>query len=186
MKPSDKAKLTKEKNLQKAVEQLGLQPLREKVKAKRKPMTAEQKEAAAKRLEKARSKRKIKNVSIHETIRDLPDDDSLSPDNVKSWIKHNKEYLKSIRTFKDSGKSKERSEYKRVQSYIKNLQTYLRTGVYLDFEAGADRQEKIQTICKVMAYNPDGTPKRTVGTWYPDIRQVWTTEMEDDNVRGNY
>lgn len=180
MKPSEKAKITRQKNLEKAAEQLGLQPLKKKKVSKRKPLTAQQREAAAKRLEKARSKRKVKNLSIHESIRDLPEDDSLSPVRVKDWIKTNKEYLKSIRDFKDSGKSKERSEYKRVQAYIKNLQSYLRTGVYLDFEAGANREERIRPICRVMAYHPDGTPKRTIGTWYPDIRDVWTQEMQDE------
>ena len=33
-----------------------------------------------------------------------------------------------------------------------------------------------------MAYNPDGTPKRTVGFWYPDIETVWTNEMESGDV----
>jgi hypothetical protein len=31
-----------------------------------------------------------------------------------------------------------------------------------------------------MAYHPDGTPKRSVGTWYPDIRMEWTKEMENE------
>ena len=30
-----------------------------------------------------------------------------------------------------------------------------------------------------MAYNPDGTPKRTVGVYYPDLHAVWSKEMED-------
>ena len=29
-----------------------------------------------------------------------------------------------------------------------------------------------------MAYYPDGTPKRSVGVFYPDINIVWTNEME--------
>jgi hypothetical protein len=29
-----------------------------------------------------------------------------------------------------------------------------------------------------MAYNSDGTPKRTVGFWYPDIETVWTKKMD--------
>ena len=29
-------------------------------------------------------------------------------------------------------------------------------------------------------YHPDGTPKRSVGHWYPDIGCEWTREMEED------
>jgi len=32
-----------------------------------------------------------------------------------------------------------------------------------------------------MAYYPDGTPKRTVGVFYPDIKAVWTNELETTN-----
>jgi len=32
--------------------------------------------------------------------------------------------------------------------------------------------------CVAMAYYPDGTPKRSVGVFYPDINIVWTNEME--------
>jgi hypothetical protein len=35
-----------------------------------------------------------------------------------------------------------------------------------------------------MAYYPDGTPKRTVGYWYPDIESVWTKEMESGDIDG--
>ena len=32
-----------------------------------------------------------------------------------------------------------------------------------------------------MAYYPDGTPKRNVGVWYPDIKMVWTNEMDESD-----
>jgi hypothetical protein len=35
-----------------------------------------------------------------------------------------------------------------------------------------------------MAYHLDGTPKRTVGYWYPDIESVWTKEMESHDIDG--
>ena len=54
-------------------------PPTKKVRKPRKPMTAEQKIAAAKRLEKAREARRKKNpdygmTNVHESIRNLPDD----------------------------------------------------------------------------------------------------------------
>jgi hypothetical protein len=30
-----------------------------------------------------------------------------------------------------------------------------------------------------MAYYPDGTPKRSVGVFYPDIGAVWTSGMNE-------
>ena len=43
------------------------------------------------------------------------------------------------------------------------------------------KNENCKTYPRVvaMAYNPDGTPKRTVGYWYPDVEAVWTKEMDE-------
>ena len=38
----------------------------------------------------------------------------------------------------------------------------------------------MKTICLTMAYYPDGTPKRSIGTYYPDIAQVWTQELRNE------
>ena len=49
-------------------------------------------------------------------------------------------------------------------------------------QAGCDKygslEERVIPKVVAMAYYPDGTPKRTVGYWYPDIKAVWTNEME--------
>ena len=84
---------------------------------------------------------------------------------------------------KDSKDPKERAAYKETETYLANLQAYLRTGVYFDNRWGAEKQHKVTHRCVAMAYNKDGTPKRTVGTWYPDIGEVYTKEMaEEENV----
>ena len=44
-------------------------------------------------------------------------------------------------------------------------------------------QHRITHRVVVMAYNSDGTPKRTVGYYYEDIGSEWTKEMEMDVVR---
>ena len=63
-----------------------------KVRKKRKPMTPEQRLAAAERLEKARAaKAPAKKQSIHQNVISLPDDHPLSAQKVKNWIKSNKE-----------------------------------------------------------------------------------------------
>ena len=62
-------------------------------KRKRKPMTPEQKAAAAERLVKARAaKAPAKNESIHPSVLSLDDDNTFSVKNVKSWIKTQKDF----------------------------------------------------------------------------------------------
>jgi hypothetical protein len=67
-----------------------------------------------------------------------------------------------------------------ISGYIRNLELYLRSGIYTDLFWGEHGQNRCKTICLVMAYNPDGTPKRSVGVWYPDIQETWTKEMENE------
>ena len=142
-------------------------------------MTAEQKAAAVERLRKARENRgPSQNKMIDEDVRMLPDEHPLSLKNVRSWIAENKELLKSIRSFKDSKDAKERAQYQSIQTYVTNLDAYLRGGVYLDQFYGSNMQQKIQYRVTHMAYNKDGTPKRTVGYMYPDIG-LYTQEMAD-------
>ena len=66
----------------------------------RKPMSEEQRVAAAARLEKAREKRKAKDPDygmsgIHESLRNLPDVHPLHPNKVKEWIKSQKDLASS-------------------------------------------------------------------------------------------
>ena len=75
---------------------------KKKIRKTRKPMTEEQKQAAAARLEKAREARAAKNPDygqsgIHASLRDLPDDHPAHPKKVKLWIKTQKELAASER-----------------------------------------------------------------------------------------
>ena len=47
--------------------------------------------------------------------------------------------------------------------------------------SGQDETNKVIPKCVAMAYYPDGTPKRSVGVFYPDIKAVWTNELETTN-----
>lgn len=175
-----KAKATREANKNKALKELGLSTTRKKVRKPRK-MTAEQKAAATERLAKARANRgPSQNKMIDEHVRNLPEDNPLSLKNVRSWIKENKELLTAIKAFKDSSDSKERAKYTEVETYVANLEAYLRDGTYRDFRYGASMQNKISYKVTVMAYNADGTPKRTVGWLYPDCG-IYTQEMADED-----
>jgi hypothetical protein len=178
-------KATKAANKAKALAAVGYVPSKPKKVRKKRIMTEEQKQAARDRLAKARANRgPSTNKLIAENVRNLPDEDKLSLKNVRPWLKENKELLASMRSFKDSKDSKERSSYQRVETYVSNIEAYLRSGVWLDLFYGSQQQNKIKQRVALngMAYYANGKPKRTVGVWYEDLAQEWTKEMElNDN-----
>lgn len=149
----------------------------------RKKMTEEQRLAAAERLAKARAaKGPSQNKSIHEDVLALSEDNVLSYKNVKAWINENQDLLKAIKHFKKSNDRKEIARYYFVESYILQLQKYLRTGVYESLFYGNQAQHQIYFRVTHMAYNKDGTPKkRNIGWFYPDIG-IYTEELRDEGV----
>ena len=171
------------KRRQAAKEMLGIEsgkPI--KPKRKRKPLTEEQKEVLRERMAKAREARgPAKNLSLHESIRDLPDDHPLNPAKVKVWLKEQKQLLSSFG--KQAGKDKDpaiRKQYWDTETYVFNLNKYLQDGLWLDHRYGSSRQNTIKMNSVAMAYEKDGTPKRTVGVYYPDIGEIYTKEMDMD------
>jgi hypothetical protein len=180
-----KMKATKAANKAKALAAVGYVPSKPKKIRKKRIMTEEQKQAARDRLAKARENRgPSTNKLIAESVRNLPDEDKLSLKNVRPWLKENKELLASMRSFKDSKDSKERGSYQRVETYVSNIESYLRNGVWVDLFYGPQQQNKIKqrVMLNGMAYYANGKPKRTVGVWYEDLAQEWTKEMElNDN-----
>jgi len=155
-----------------------------KTRKRRKPMSAEQKSAAAERLALAREKRLKENPpeykSIHPSVLEKGDDHAWSHKKVKEWIKTQKGLLSAEKANKRANVKGAIAKVAQIEGYIRNLETYLRTGTYMDMFWGEYQQNKVKTVCLVMAYNPDGTPKRNVGTWYPDIGCEWTKEMEEE------
>lgn len=117
-------------------------------------------------------------MSVHKDVLDLDDDHPLNAKNVKSWIKTNKERLKHIRHYARSNDRKQRKEFQVVTNYVKNLQDYLRTGVYLDHRYGEDGDKPMYRVCYAKAYDSQGNVKRNIGTWYDDTG-LWTREMQD-------
>jgi len=178
MTKGQKAAETRKLKQQKMLDKLGFE--RKKVKRKRKPMTEEQRKAAAERLAKAREARGHTGaLSVHHSIRDLPEDHYLHWTKVKEWIKDNEMKLRGMKTMKDSSNWKERADYQSLEVYIKNMKSYLSSGNWSDFRYGANGEQRVQRVCIAMAYYPDGTPKRDFGTFYPDIGQVWTQELQE-------
>ena len=160
---------------------MGLMNTPKKIRKARKPMTEEQRAAAVERLAKARAARPpAKNPSIDEGVRNIPDEETFSLKNVKEWLDFQKDELQAIKHLKNSKDSKEVSRWANTKSYITNLETYLRTGIYNDLFYGKTANQKVNYVTVAMAYYADGTPKRSVGNWYPDIG-LYTQEMADDN-----
>ena len=158
---------------------------KKKIRKRRKPMTEEQKQAAAARLEKAREARAAKNPDygqsgIHASLRDLPDDHPAHPKKVKRWIKTQKELAASERRAVKQGVKGAYSRQCTHEGYIRNLVKYLRDGDYVDMFYGEYMEHNTKRKCVAMAYESDGTPKRDVGVWYPDIG-TYTQEMYDED-----
>ena len=151
----------------------------------RKPMTEEQRAAAAKRLEKAREKRAEKNPNygqsgIHPTLRDLPDNYPTHPKKVKQWIKTQKDLASSERAGVRQGIKGAYARQSNHEGYVRNMQRYLRDGDWVDNFYGEHQEHKIGWKCVAMAYDKDGTPKRNVGTRYSDIG-VYSQEMYNED-----
>ena len=152
----------------------------------RKPMTEVQRAAAAKRLEKARAKRAEKNPDygmsgVHESLHNLPDDYSLSPKVVKQWIKTQKDLMSAERAGVRQNVKGAVARLANHEGYIRNLQKYLRDGDWVDDFYGEHQEKKMGWRCVALAYYDDGTPKRDIGTWYPDMGCVYTQEMFNDD-----
>jgi hypothetical protein len=99
---------------------------------------------------------------------------------VKQWIKTQKSLLSAEKASVRGKVKGAEARVASIQGYIRNLETYLRTGEYLDMFWGEYQQNRCKTVCVVMAYNEDGSPKRNIGTWYPDIQCEWTREMDEE------
>ena len=63
------------------------------------------------------------------------------------------------------------------EGYVRNMQKYLRDGDWVDNFYGEHQEKKMGWKCVALAYYADGTPKRDVGTWYPDMGCIYTQEM---------
>ena len=151
---------------------------------RRKPMSPEQKAAAAERLRLAREKRLKENPpeykSIHPDVLKHSEDHPWHHLKVKEWIKTQKSMLQSERANKRANVKGAIAKVAEIEGYIRNLESYLKTGIYTDLFWGEYQQNKCRRVCLVMAYYPDGMPKRTVGVWYPDIQSEWTQEMHEE------
>ena len=156
------------------------------MKKKRKPMTEEQRLAAAERLRIAREKRGHDgSASVHPDLLEMDEDSPIHWKKVREWVKELTSEVSSKKRNRLSKDKDERHEYQILDVYLKNLKSYLSSGIYQDSRYGRNREGTMKTICLTMAYYPDGTPKRSIGTYYPDIAQVWTQELKKEWYHGD-
>ena len=153
-----------------------------KTRKRRKPMTKEQRAAAAERLAKARAaKGEAKNLSLHKDIRNLEEDHPISPVKVKKWLKSNKETLAAAK--KDAKTDKKANDrVGQLATYVTNMERYLRTGVWLDLFYGENQEHRVRRKVTTLAYDKDGNVKREVGVIYPDIGEYTREMYEWDNL----
>jgi hypothetical protein len=179
---AQKRAATKERKKKAMLENLGADttPKKTKVKRKRKPMSDEQRAAATERLAKARANRIVKNTTVHPDVLALDDDHPMSYEKVKEWLKYNREHLKAIKGQANSKDRDERSEYQVTAAYVKNISSYIKDKVWNDSRYGQKREKVMERTCVAMAYDKNGQPKRNAGTYYPDIRMVWTRELQEE------
>ena len=114
------------------------------------------------RMAKARAARKPpKYKNIHEDVKNLPDDNTLSVKSVKEWEKHNKERVKELK-YKirrmDKGKDKNQLEWelKNRETFLANIVRYFDTSVWLDLFYGKDQQHKARYRTIAYAYDDEG------------------------------
>jgi hypothetical protein len=119
------------------------------------------------RMAKARAAKKPPQYkNIHEDVKSLPDDSTLSVKNVKEWEKHNKERVKELKyKIRRMSKSKEQSvmirEVQNREVYLANIARYFDTSTWLDLFYGKDQEHKTKWRTIAYAYDEEGYIKTT-------------------------
>ena len=152
---------------------------------KTRKLSEEHKEKLRARLAEMRAKKKpAEYKNIAKSVLDLPDDDTYSFKNVKEWIKENKLQVSALgqQARNTSAEPKERQRALALadskKAYIRYCEFYLKHGDWIGIFSGANEEHKVVPRCVALAYYDDGTPKRSVGVFYPDISAVWTKNMD--------
>lgn len=151
--------------------------------------TEEEKLAAGKRLAAARKKHLEKNPpqykNVHPDVLKLDESHEWSYKNVKRYIKHQKSILsEQMRDFK-RGLIESEAPIISTQSYINNMESYLKTSMWLDRYWGENRENEVVYVCETIAYHHkgrlEGLAKRTSGVFYRDIGLTYKEYSSDDD-----
>ena len=114
------------------------------------------------KMAKARAAKKPPSYkNIHEDVKALPDDNTLSVKNVKEWEKHNKDRVKECKKLmRRMTKGKDRTllerEVENRSVYLANIVRYFDTSVWLDLFYGKDQEHKTHYRTLAYAYDKEG------------------------------
>lgn len=146
---------------------------------KKRQLSEEQKSALVERLQKARaSKNPPEYKNIHASVLAKPAEDHLSMDNVKRYLKTQKELLAVERQNAKRDVKGALARVASIEGYIRNLENYLRHGDYSGMFYGEYEEKPTMSVSLRLAYDQrTGLVKRNVGTFYPDLGMVYTKEM---------
>ena len=117
------------------------------------------------RMAKARAAKKPPTYkNIHEDVKNLPDDNTLSVKNVKEWEQHNKDRVKELKyKIRRMDKGKEKTLLERElgnrEVYLMNIARYFDTSVWLDMFYGKDQEHKTKWRTLAYAYDSEGYMK---------------------------
>ena len=112
---------------------------------KRKPMTEEQRQAAAERLAKARAaKGPIEYKNIHPAVVALPDEHPFSYMKIKEWMKHNRELASSLRSDIRRNVNGSIAKLASVNGYLKIMSHYLKHNDWTGDYYGKDEHMRVR------------------------------------------
>ena len=102
--------------------------------------------------------------NVHEDVKALDDDATLSLKNVEEWERHNKERVKDLKyKIRRMAKSKEQTtlirELQNREVFLANIARYLDTGVWLDLFYGKDQDHRTRWRTLAYAYDKEGYVK---------------------------
>ena len=121
-----------------------------KVRKRRKPMTEEQRFAAAERLEIAREKRFEKNPpkykNVHPSVLAKPEDNTFSLKNVRQWIKTQKGLLQKYKSEVSANVKGSIAKVASTEGYIRHCEVYLSSGTWIDDFCGEYQETKVTRV----------------------------------------
>ena len=102
--------------------------------------------------------------NVCEYVKSLPDEHKASLKNVKDWERHNKEIVKELKykhRTTDKGKEKDilHREIVNREGYLRRINTYFESGVWLDLFYGKDQENKVAFRPTAYAYDENGLRK---------------------------
>ena|SRR6056300_5010 len=111
---------------------------------KKRKLTEEQRDALRERLEKARAaKGEPEYKTVHPSVVALPDDHALSMKNCKEYIKTQKSLMAKYKSEIRNDIKGAKAKYHQCECYIRNIQSYLKTGTWVDLFYGELQQYKM-------------------------------------------